>query len=263
MTRWKNRIRSYLHFVVSDKAVTVTEALVRKVRYLRAEASGAIEYTLHPERGIAWGGPFNGQRARQDLFQNLIEKFTPVETGTYLGTTTEFLAATGLPIFSIESNPRYYGFARARLRRRRNVHLLRGDSCAALRMLLDGPLGWARNQGLFVYLDAHWDDNLPLAEELAIVFAVCRNAIVMVDDFQVPFDDGYGYDDYGTGKSLIADYIEPVVAAHSLGVFYPSTPSVQETGAQRGCVVICSSATDRLLYSLSLLRPATERLKPM
>jgi hypothetical protein len=93
-------------------------------------------------------------------------------------------------------------------------------------MLLDGPLGWARNQGLFVYLDAHWDDNLPLAEELAIVFAVCRNAIVMVDDFQVPFDDGYGYDDYGTGKSLIADYIEPVVAAHSLGVFYPSTPSV-------------------------------------
>jgi hypothetical protein len=81
-------------------------------------------------------------------------------------------------------------------------------------MLLDGPLGWARNQGLFVYLDAHWDDNLRLPKN-----------------------------------------------SPSCSPF--AGPSVQETGAQRGCVVICSSATDRLLYSLSLLRPATERLKPM
>jgi predicted O-methyltransferase YrrM len=265
MTRWKNGIRVSLHYTLGDEAVAVTERLMRRARHLRAELAGAIEYTLHPERGIAWGGPFNGQRARQDLFLNLVERFAPVavvETGTYLGTTTEFLADTGLPIFSIERDPHYYGFARARHRRRRNVRLLLGDSRAALRMLLDGPLGWARNQSLFIYLDAHWNDNLPLAEELAIVFALCRNAIVMVDDFQVPFDTGYGYDDYGTGKSLTADYIEPVVAAHSLGVFYPSTPSLQETGAQRGCVVIGSFATDRLLASLSLLRPADGRSTP-
>jgi hypothetical protein len=29
------------------------------------------------------------------------------------------------------------------------------------------------------------------------VFDACPNAIVMVDDFQVLFDAGYGYDDYG------------------------------------------------------------------
>jgi hypothetical protein len=215
---------------------------------LGEEAVGAIEYALFPDRGNPLGGPFNGQRSRQELFHSLVEKFTPdviLETGTYRGTTTELLAATGLPVFSVESNLRYYGFAKARFSRKRNVHVLRGDSRAALRMLFDGP----RNHRPFVYLDAHWYD-LPLAEELEIIFGVCPNAIVMIDDFKVPFDDGYGYDDYGF-KSLTAELIEPIVAAHRLQVFYPSTPSVQETGWRRGCVVITSQAVP--LASLPLL----------
>ena len=99
------------------------------------EVVGAIEYIIYPDRGAAWGGPFNGQRSRQDLFHSLVGRFAPiaiVETGTYLGTTTELMAATGLPIYSVESEPRNYGFARARLWRSHNVHLLRGDSRAAL-----------------------------------------------------------------------------------------------------------------------------------
>ena len=39
----------------------------------------------------------------------LVEKFKPaaiIETGTYLGTTTEFMAATGVPVYSVEGNLR-------------------------------------------------------------------------------------------------------------------------------------------------------------
>jgi hypothetical protein len=165
--------------------------------------------------------PFNGQRSRQDLFHNLIEKFAPiaiVETGTYLATTTEFMAKTGLPIFSVESDARNYGLARARLWWHRNVHLLRGDSRAALRTLFHGPLRGARDHKLLIYLDAHWKEDLPLAEELEIIFSGFPNAVVMVDDFHVPFDSGYGYDDYGTGRSLTADYIEPIVGARPAGL---------------------------------------------
>jgi hypothetical protein len=236
--RWKKWIRSSLHSVFGDEAV------------------GAIEFALFPDRGVAWGGPFNGQRYRQELFHSLVEKFTPaaiVETGTYLGTTTELLAATGLPIFSVESNPRCYGFAKARFWRRRNVHLLRGDSRAALRMWFDGPLRWAHKHNLFVYLDAHWNYDLPLAEELEIVFGTCPNAIVMIDDFKVPCDCGYIYDDYGSGRSLTVELIEPIIAARNLKVFYPSTPSVQETGYRRGCVVIASNTVAPCLASLPLL----------
>ena len=204
--------------------------------------------------------PFNGQCSRQDLFHSLIKKFAPiaiVETGTYLATTTEFMAKTGLPIFSVESDPRNYGLARARLWWHRNVHLQRGDSRAALRTLFDGPLRGARDHNLLIYLDAHWKEDLPLAEELEIIFSGFPNAVVMVDDFHVPFDSGYGYDDYGAGRSLTADYIEPIVAAHGLRVFYPSTPSAHETGARRGCVILAKkNHTGTVLTSLPLLQEA-------
>jgi hypothetical protein len=219
---------------------------------------GAIDYLIHPNRGVALGGPFNGQRYRQSLFKDLVRKLAPiavVETGTYLGTTTEFMATTGLPIFSVEQTGRNYGFALARLWCSHNVHLLRGDSRAAPRILFDGPLNQSRNRNLFVYLDAHWNADLPLIQELKIVFDFCPNAIVMVDDFQVPFDAGYGYDSYGTCRILTEDYIAPILAAHSLRAFYPSTPSVQETGARRGCVILVrNTALAKILAFFPLLR---------
>jgi hypothetical protein len=74
----------------------------------------------------------------------------------------------------------------------------------------------------------------------------------MVDDFQVPFDKAYGYDDYGPCRTLTAELIAPIVAAHSLQVLYPSIPSAEETGARRGCVVIANNSV--ALGSLPLLR---------
>src|ERR1700704_4704852 len=104
---------------------------------------GAIEFARFPDRGTAWGGPFNGQQIRQRLFSELVACVSPtaiVETGTYLGTTTAFMADAGLPVFTIEADRRKYGFARARLWRRHNVKLCWGDSRVILRTLLDGPL---------------------------------------------------------------------------------------------------------------------------
>jgi hypothetical protein len=205
------------------------------------EVLGALDYLRFPERRVSPEEAFNGQRNRQKLFQELIERFAPeaiIETGTYRGTTTQFMAAKELPVFSIEDNPRNYGFSRVRLWRQRNVSLLNGDSRRMLRALFEGPLRRFEGKTLFFYLDAHWNEDLPLAGELEIVFGNCPAAIVMIDDFQVPFDAGYGYDDYGPGKSLVPDYVEPICAAHQLNAFYPSTPSSRETGACRGCAVI-------------------------
>ena len=191
---------------------------------------GMIEYIRSPDRGAGWG-PFNGQTARQALFVDLIAKTRPhaiVETGTFLGTTTELMSQTGLPVFSIESHPRSYGFARARFLRRRNVKLLHGDSRTGLRRLFDGALHPFSDLTVFFYLDAHWNDDLPLAEEIDIVFNRCPLAVVMIDDFEVPSDPGYGFDDYGPGKGLVSGYISPVISAHQLRAFYPSTPSVAD-----------------------------------
>ena len=94
-----------------------------------------------------------------------------------------------------------------------------------------------------------------MLEELDIVFGRCPAAIVMIDDFQVPFDAGYEYDDYGPAKALVPGYIAPAVSAHGLQAFYPSTSSADESGARRGCVVLAEHpALVATLLSLTLLR---------
>lgn len=233
----------------------------RLIRWLLGERTiGMLNYVRFPDRRIAWGGAFNGQPMRCKLFADLIERTAPsaiVETGTYLGTTTEFMAETGLPVFTIEGDSRNYGYARARLWRRRNVKVFHGDSRAVLGKLFDKQRGQVANSPWFFYLDAHWNEDLPLAEELEIIFTRCPAAVVMIDDFQVPFDSGYVYDDYGAGKALCSAYIAPIVSAHRLRVFYPSTTSLEEGGQRRGCVVLTKQhAHAEVLSSISLLRVA-------
>jgi hypothetical protein len=85
---------------------------------------GAIDYWRHPEMRNTWGRPFKGQRARMALFRSLIAKVKPsaiLETGTFRGATTEFMAQAGVPIFTVERDPRNYGFSRARFLHHRNV----------------------------------------------------------------------------------------------------------------------------------------------
>jgi predicted O-methyltransferase YrrM len=227
---------------------------IKKVarRCLSDRMVGSIDYFRFPERRLAWGGPFNGQSNRVQIFKEIMARSRPsaiIETGTYVGTTTELMAETGLPVYSIEGHPRNYGFARARLRRKRNVSLRLGDSRTELLALFGGPLRSMKDKTIFVYLDAHWNADLPLGEELEIVFRNCQAAVVMVDDFQVPGDAGYGYDNYGSGKALTGSYIAPAIVSFGLVPLYPALPSADETGMRRGCVVLVQSAR----YAASLL----------
>jgi hypothetical protein len=113
------------------------------------------------------------------------------------------------------------------------------------------------SRALFFYLDAHWNVDLPLAEEIDLVFRRCPAAVVMIDDFPVPSDAGYGYN--GPGKALVSDYFEPAVLAHQLRAFYPATPSAVESGGRRGCIVLAKdNCLGPVLASLPLLRPVAE-----
>ena len=80
----------------------------------------------------------------------------------------------------------------------------------------NGALNGLSGLTVFFYLDAHWNDDLPLADEIDIIFSRCPWAVVMIDDFEVPSDPGYQFDDYGPGKALVLGYIRPAVLAHEL-----------------------------------------------
>ena len=202
---------------------------------------GRVDFYRFPKRRLSWGGPFNGQEKRQAIFNAVISTISPgliLETGTFLGTTTEFMAQLGIPIVTIESSARNYGFARTRLRSFRNVQLRLGDSRLLLRGAIEPHRIMLQTRPLFAYLDAHWNADLPLAEELENIFLVCPNAVVMIDDFRVPDDSGYQYDDYGSGNALTPGYIAPLVERFGLDLYYPSSPSSEETGLKRGCVIL-------------------------
>jgi hypothetical protein len=163
-----------------------------------------------------------------------------VETGTFRGTSTAYMAKFGLPLYSCELHPRYFRYASQRLSPLANVHLTLSDSRPFLRGLFDQ--GTLPKGTVLFYLDAHWESDLPLWEEIDLIFSYSPQAVIMVDDFRVPTDSGFSYDDYGRGKCLsVSNLYAAAVIRPSL--FFPSLPSGHETGATRGCVVLAIGDT--------------------
>lgn len=201
---------------------------------------GRLDYFRFPTASDGWGGAFNGQHHRQAMFREIVigcRVTAVVETGTFRGTTTAFMAKTsGLPLFTVEYDPRNYGFARQRLARVPSIETALGDSRAFLRDLLAS--GRLPPGPCFFYLDAHWGTDVPLLQEIDIIFSTRPDAIVMIDDFQVPDDAGYGFDSYGEESELTYRYIAPAVSRHGLAGFVPALASDQETGMRRGSVVL-------------------------
>ena len=110
------------------------------------------------------------------------------------------------------------------------------DSRAALQKAgAAGLLGSGRG---FFYLDAHWNADLPLREEVSTILEHCPDYVIAIDDFHVPHDEGFGYDDYGPGARLDVSYLEPALAGDSR-VFLPGYSSENETGARRGIAIVC------------------------
>jgi hypothetical protein len=200
---------------------------------------GRLDIFLHPDMKDSWGGPFNGQKFRQRVFFDLLYYFpikAIVETGTYYGTTTALFGATCLPVYTAEIHPRYFSYAKMRFLFNRNIHLYKGDTRSFLRYLSENSS--VAKEDVFFYLDAHWEEDLPLCDELEIIFSKWRGPIVMIDDFHVPNSD-YKFDDYGPGKVINLSYIGSVVSAHKLSVFFPAVNSSEETGERRGSVILC------------------------
>lgn len=222
----------------------------------RARAGGFLACLLRPRRRETWGGPFNGQQARQQLFRELVSAFdfrVVVETGSHRGATTAFLRASSrATVHTTEVAPRLQGYCRARFLFDPRVRVHPCDSRELLARLLPRL---ARDAApVFFYLDAHWQEDLPLRDECALIRRHRVPAVIMIDDFEVPGDPGYGCDDYGAGRRLCLDYLSPL---QGWTAFFPTCPAGQETGARRGCIVLATTPelAARLLRIPSL-RPA-------
>jgi hypothetical protein len=223
-----------------DRGSTVEKVYRRLALKLPAALAAAIDWHFfpNPARPYKELGPFNGQRGRIRIFTRIVDCLPIeiiIETGTFRGTTTLFLRhASGLPVHTVEASRRNFYFARRRFEFEDGIRAQCGDSRAFLEEL--GHDSNATNRPAFFYLDAHWQEDLPLSEELSIITKYWNQPVLMLDDFQVPDDPGYSYDDYGPDRRLSIGYL-PDAFLRDFRLFWPRLAGVAETGHRRGYVV--------------------------
>lgn len=213
--------------------------------------------------------PLNGQARRRECIEALLAALRPeevLETGTFRGSTTLYLAKVqSAPVHSVEMDKYFWLASSLRCLPTRQVRVRFGDS---LEFLHERAAGGGGNRLTFFYLDAHWGERLPLADEVAFILRTWREALLCIDDFRVDDDPGYRFDSY-QGIALSLDYLAPVLP-EGLAVFAPAARSETETGARSGSVYIAvgSQATNRVSrcvpaflrpVSIGRLHPPTER----
>lgn len=201
---------------------------------------------------------FNGQCFRKEIFFELLRAFdcqAIIETGTWIGNTTGFMAKNSrLPVYTCELNARFHALAKMRLAGVENIHF---DLCNSIELLTKHSKGPLSQERTFIYLDAHWYEGLPLEEEIKIIAENWKEFVIMIDDFEVPGDSGYGYDNFYESQQLDMKSFSSIFDRFDLIPFFPSVPSEQETGSKRGCVVLTKKGSgSEKLSTLPHLRKA-------
>ncbi|MBL8335436.1 MAG: hypothetical protein U1F00_00990 [Rhodoferax sp.] len=161
-------------------------SLVRQVpsilRWLAAGCTGAAPHAVKMMAVRAHVRPFG------------LRSF--VETGTYMGDTLAYLAATGIDCASIELSPELHQAARRRFAGARNVRLIEGDSGIRLPEMLPDI-----HHPVLFWLDGHYSAGVTASAELhspisAELLAILRHPVkqhvILIDDARC-FDGSNGY----------------------------------------------------------------------
>lgn len=172
--------------------------------------------------------PFNHAIEFAIYFDYLKEKYgitTAVETGTWNGQTTKLLAHLFPEVCTIELNYFSYKNSVQQLSKSRNVHLYHGNSPEILSSILPART----NERVVFYLDAHWQAEWPLLNELEQISKTHKdNCIIVIDDFKVPGREDIPYDSYG-GNDCSYEYVEKqlskVFSSYTYHYLTPKHPS--------------------------------------
>lgn len=148
-----------------------------------------------------------------------------VETGTYLGETTNVAKDIFQQVHTIEIKKELFENARAKFSQHLNVLCHLGDSSILLENICK-----TLNKPTCFWLDGHWSagdtgkglKNVPLYEELELIMKHCsQKCVILIDDCRLfektdPYVDGWN----AINKNTILDIVKSRIDSYS---FYPST----------------------------------------
>ena len=216
-----------IYYLFTLKTNEVRNILLKYPDYIFLNSSSKKNEIM---RGYYSNLPFNGQKIRTKMVNNIIEKFSPeliIETGTYFGNTLEHFLSYGVPVYSIEINSEFYFVAKSRFIDNHNLYLYNSDSVSELKKIKK------ESQRAFVYLDAHWYKELPLDEELRILEKY-REVVIVIDDFQVPENSLWKFDNYDKTQLDIQNVSIP----DSFKLYFPNYDPIDDGGFMTGCLVL-------------------------
>ena len=199
----------------------------------------------------------NGQNIRKNLIKILNSKINFkffVETGTFLGMTASYIARNypSIEVITCEHNSFNYKISNNNLISYNNLKLLKSKSIYLLEKIIDSN-GNLDSNFLF-YLDAHWGTDNPLRDEIKIILNNFKNYVIIIDDFKVPRDPGYGWDTgITTDDDNRIENISGLLSEYGSNVYWPKMNSSDETGAKRGSVILGSSSMDSVLCKIDVL----------
>lgn len=139
---------------------------------------------------MGWSPPVAPQVKRSVLQRYGSSASTWVETGTYLGQTTKFLARKSTLVWSIEPEPLLAKAATRKFRKNARVKIIQGTSEEILPALLPQLVG-----NVAFWLDGHYSEGVtfcgeietPIAVELQLIkdcLHQFESVVILVDDFR-------------------------------------------------------------------------------
>lgn len=128
---------------------------------------------------------------KRTLLVNSLESAPWIETGTYLGETTNFLARHSSQVITIEPSLTHFLYAKRRFKRKKNIILKNSTSEIILEEIISQLSGRYN-----FYFDGHYSGDgtflgrqkTPIREELAILekyLSQFSELFVAIDDFRV------------------------------------------------------------------------------
>jgi predicted O-methyltransferase YrrM len=194
--------------------------------------------TLPEPTGLA----FAGDGLLEKEIRRLIRQFniqSAVETGTNQGVTARALAAMVPQVYTIEKYDATFAEARWRLMDVHNVQVYFGASPNVLPTLLPHV-----QRPTLYYLDAHWDGNYPLPQEVEIIAALDPQPIIVIHDMEVPGHPEFHADPQPDGSPYDYEWVRPFLEMIQMPWRYYYNEEAE--GLQVGVLFIVPKETDEI-----------------
>lgn len=178
---------------------------------------------------------FNGDIYLQETFKKLFKLHKPnmiIETGTYMGDTTEFLSSFNVPVITTEINKNFYNISCKKLNDIPNITMLFGDSENELKENFNK----IKDKKILFFLDSHFFNDKILERELTLLKSLLIKPIIVIHDFYVP-DKDFAYDswdDHRYDYDFYKEYFDELFGEDK----YKHRYNIEASGARVGVIIL-------------------------